>query len=189
MNPLYHDLTPPGWKSLGSLNEFLTFTAGIPTEEQAEQLHQDIFIVMSPDRKTTIDLGWYPDSDSNGAFTIFYVENEDWDEPTASFNTRSIGEAMRVFAAWIFMNWPADGGHYYDHTAIAKNIRHYFTEKPEVTCPEHRVFSRDRRKYNGNGYTFCEGCDKDNRAERSWDFAKLRAMNWLRNFADFHRGT
>lgn len=61
-----------------------------------EQLTEDIWQFKLPDG-SLLDIGWYPDSDPNGAFTCFHISKEDpeaWGKPLSEIRTRILSEVF-----------------------------------------------------------------------------------------------
>lgn len=52
-----------------------------------------------------IDLGWYPDSDPNGSFTLLAILNENWDKPLLKFSSRSKDEIVKTLEKWLFVDF------------------------------------------------------------------------------------
>ncbi|MDE6727964.1 MAG: GNAT family N-acetyltransferase [Oscillospiraceae bacterium] len=52
-----------------------------------------------------IDLGWYPDGDPNGKFTIRAILDRDWYEPLLEFSSRSKDEIVKTLEKWLFVDF------------------------------------------------------------------------------------
>lgn len=61
-------------------NEF-DINPDISFEEQIWSFKEDILQIEFVDDKYLIDIGWYPEFDPNGAFTIKVVNDFDWSNP------------------------------------------------------------------------------------------------------------
>ena len=49
-----------------------------------------------------IDLGWYPDGEPKGAYTLQAILNDDWEAPLLEMRTRSSREAADALERWLF---------------------------------------------------------------------------------------
>ena len=52
-----------------------------------------------------IDLGWYPDGDSDGKFTLRAVPDNNWDEPLLEFSSRSKDAIVQTLEKWLFVEF------------------------------------------------------------------------------------
>ncbi|MGG1663939.1 hypothetical protein [Brevibacillus sp. NRS-1366] len=72
-----------------TFNEF-NVKSDIPLLEQLPELKEDLFQITDKDEKYTIDIGWYPSMDSDGAFKIIVVKDKQWDCPVYMRETREL---------------------------------------------------------------------------------------------------
>ncbi|MBD2871221.1 hypothetical protein [Paenibacillus arenilitoris] len=73
------------------------------TPEAYEELKEDLIQIVYSNR-FLIDVGWYPSFQENGQFTLFLIENNDWEKPVFKKRTRSIKvvrEIIEEYAAYI----------------------------------------------------------------------------------------
>ena len=52
-----------------------------------------------------IDLGWYPEGDPDGEFTLRAIMDRDWYEPLLEFSSRSKDEIVKTLEKWLFVDF------------------------------------------------------------------------------------
>lgn len=57
---------------------------------------QDLLQLRHKRSNILLDLGWYPDGDSNGAYKIELIKDDDWMNPIKSFNSNSKDEIVKM---------------------------------------------------------------------------------------------
>jgi hypothetical protein len=77
-----------------------------PLKEQIWELNEDILQAVYSDNEGnhyTLDLGWYPEFDINGHFTICLIKNYDWENPLMKVNcdTASLRGNLKKFIDYI----------------------------------------------------------------------------------------
>lgn len=71
--------------------------------EAYEELKEDLIQIVYSNQ-FLIDVGWYPSFQENGKFTLFLIENNDWEKPVFKKRTRSIKvvrKTIEEYAAYI----------------------------------------------------------------------------------------
>ena len=64
-------------------------------EDQCEYLLEDL-IQVEYDDSLLLDIGWYPECDPKGDFTIYLIREFDWDKPLEKINVRNIEEIINA---------------------------------------------------------------------------------------------
>ncbi|MGB0868823.1 MAG: hypothetical protein ACPGSD_04425 [Flavobacteriales bacterium] len=75
----------------------------IPFEERNHfVLLEDIaqFSCKTSDGNLTMDLGWYPEENKDGAYTLLLIKDFDWDKPVEKFQTRNGNEIAKTIQVW-----------------------------------------------------------------------------------------
>lgn len=74
-----------GWKV-----EFNNFCECEPDscENFGEHFVEDLLRLTNSKFNLILDLGWYPSSDENGAYKLFFVKDYIWDQPLEYFESR-----------------------------------------------------------------------------------------------------
>ena len=89
---------PAGWEVV--LNKFLEIDVeDCPIgNENWMDFTEDIAYLRRKNKKYNvgIDLGWYPDTDPNGAFHVKVIIDENWEKPIMDYVTRDRKEAVKV---------------------------------------------------------------------------------------------
>lgn len=89
---------PAGWEVV--LNKFLEIDVeDCPIgNENWMDFTEDIAYLRRKNKKYNvgIDLGWYPDTDPNGAFHVKVIIDENWENPIMDYVTRDRKEAVKV---------------------------------------------------------------------------------------------
>lgn len=73
------------------------------TPEAYEELKEDLIQIVYSDQ-FIIDVGWYPSFQENGKFTLYLIQNNDWERPVFKKRTRSVKVVMKTieeYAAYI----------------------------------------------------------------------------------------
>lgn len=52
-------------------------------------------------KKIALDLGWYPEANANGQFTLFVIKDDNWDSPLAEFSSRSQSQIVNTIESWL----------------------------------------------------------------------------------------
>lgn len=76
-------------------NEFYSYDPSLMFEEDLslEYLSEDLLQIHLDDKNTTIDLGWYGNlGTNNGAFKIYVIKNQDWENPLKIETSKSLKE-------------------------------------------------------------------------------------------------
>lgn len=68
-----------------------------------------------------IDLGWYPEGDPNGSFTLYAILNEDWEKPLLTFSSRCKDDIVRTLEKWLFVEFMPK--HFINEEIFRKNHR------------------------------------------------------------------
>lgn len=68
-----------------------------------------------------IDLGWYPEGDPNGSFTLYAILNEDWENPLLTFSSRCKDDIVRTLEKWLFVEFMPK--HFINEEIFRKNHR------------------------------------------------------------------
>lgn len=53
----------------------------------------------------TLDLGWYPDGDPNGAFLLQAILDDDWEKPLLQFQSKSKDAVVKMLEQWLFQEF------------------------------------------------------------------------------------
>src|SRR4051812_8605614 len=53
-------------------------------------LDEDLLQIVEAREDYRLDVGWYPELDETGAFTLVMIRGGDWDNPVFTFSTRSL---------------------------------------------------------------------------------------------------
>ncbi len=64
-------------------------------EDQWENLLEDL-VQVEYDNSLILDIGWYPECDPKGHFTICLIKELDWDNPLEKINVRSKEEIIKA---------------------------------------------------------------------------------------------
>lgn len=62
-------------------NELYLLDEGIALANQVNNLKEDLLQVESKDKKYILDVGWYPEFDISGYFTVMIIRKYDWEDP------------------------------------------------------------------------------------------------------------
>lgn len=104
---------PPGWELVFYKLEALE-ADGLKEDDDAWLFHfvEDILYMCSKrsrrknkrteEQTVSIDLGWYPEGEPKGAYTLAAVLNENWEEPLLEFSARSTREVVETMEFWLF---------------------------------------------------------------------------------------
>ena len=82
---------PPDWSSWGALPDALP---PVGEESEWDSMTEDLWQAASPDRRYTIDVGWYPEASPDGAFTCHLVVDADWERPRLRHRTPDLHEVQ-----------------------------------------------------------------------------------------------
>ena len=52
-----------------------------------------------------LDLGWYPEGDPNGSFTLYAILNENWESPLLTFSSRCKDDIVHTLEKWLFVDF------------------------------------------------------------------------------------
>jgi hypothetical protein len=66
------------------------FDSDVPLNLQEYSLIEDILLAEYVDY--SIDVGWYPEFDLNGHFSVMIVKNDDWENPIMKKECRTLTE-------------------------------------------------------------------------------------------------
>ncbi len=69
--------------------------AEIPLEEQIFSLQEDMIQIAFGDR-FTLDVGWYPEMNPEGQFSVVAIIDEDWENLLSKINCRTLAELKRA---------------------------------------------------------------------------------------------
>lgn len=69
-------------------NEF-NISLNVEFDKQTDKLLEDL-LQIKYDNDIIIDVGWYPEYDANGSFSIQVIKDYNWDEPILLKKSRSI---------------------------------------------------------------------------------------------------
>lgn len=98
MNKLQPLRVPAGWNVV--FNKFLEVDIENWSSDDVNWINftEDITYFRRENRKYNIgiDLGWYPDTDPQGAFHIKIILNENWEKPAMEYVTRIRKEAVEI---------------------------------------------------------------------------------------------
>mgnify|MGYP001104360330 CR=1 FL=1 len=98
MNKLQPLRVPAGWNVV--FNKFLEVDIENWSSDDVNWINftEDITYLRRENRKYNIgiDLGWYPDTDPQGAFHIKVILNENWEKPAMEYVTRMRKEAVEI---------------------------------------------------------------------------------------------
>ena len=67
----------------------------IPFEKQWYSYKEDMLQVQFGDR-FILDVGWYPEDDQNGNFTVLAIENQDWMNPVSQIKCKTLDELKKA---------------------------------------------------------------------------------------------
>lgn len=94
---------PSGWEVV--INKFLDVdvTQCSSEEDVWLDLTQDILHIRSTIKKNKIgiDLGWYPENDSTGAFHLIVIEDGNWEEPLQEIDSRDKDEIVNQIETFL----------------------------------------------------------------------------------------
>lgn len=103
---------PPGWVCIWNKLESAE-PADVPEGDSAWLFTyvQDMTYFRREGKEYTIsiDLGWYPDGDPNGAYRLEAILDDDWTHPLLSFTSRSTKEIVETMEFWMFSRIPRYG--------------------------------------------------------------------------------
>jgi hypothetical protein len=99
---------PAGWHVV--CNQFFDiepgedlYIDGLPEGNAWELFLQDMLLIRNDSKKLNLDLGWQPEADPSGLFTLRLIKNEDWSNPVASFETSSKSEIVDKINSWLYV--------------------------------------------------------------------------------------
>ena len=78
-------------KGVVSIYNELRLTSDLQLEDQLDSLTEDLVQIIY-DNNYIIDLGWYPEYEANGCFSIYIIKDNDWDNPVNQISCRDIDE-------------------------------------------------------------------------------------------------
>jgi len=89
-----------------NLNEFTEIDPNNINEEAEDEdiwfnFKQDLLQIENKHFRILIDLGWYPDFNSEGNFRFVLIRDYQWDEPVRSIQTRNKDEIVAIIESWL----------------------------------------------------------------------------------------
>lgn len=94
---------PAGWEIV--INKFLDADVRQydPDSTIWFDLTQDILHIRSTRKRSNaaIDLGWYPENDSTGAFHLIVIKEDNWENPLEEFDSRSKDEIVEKIETFL----------------------------------------------------------------------------------------
>ena len=97
---------PSGWTV--NYNEFKEIEPEFETfDDRSGEFKEDILQLVHPRAGVIVDLGWYPQHQRRGRFTLLAVRiNDDdqageWDRPLERMRTRSKQKVVRTIESWL----------------------------------------------------------------------------------------
>jgi hypothetical protein len=97
---------PAGWNVVS--NNFFDvepgdniYINGLPDGDIWELFLQDMLLLRDERNQLLLDLGWQPEADPNGNYSLILIKNEDWSNPIASHESQSKSEIVDKINSWL----------------------------------------------------------------------------------------
>ena len=93
-----------GWKV--EFNDFTEYDLSVDDKSLAhtyliEDLLQLSFTHKDNSTILLIDLGWYPDGDTDGSYKLYMIKDYNWDAPLEAFETKQKAEIISRIEYWV----------------------------------------------------------------------------------------
>lgn len=99
MHPLQQFDLQPGWKI--TWNDFTEYDIGLHGDQDMFHLHEDLLQLHHEAKDLTLDLGWYPSFNTDGAYILLLIKHSDWDSPLKRIESRSKEEITAHLEQWM----------------------------------------------------------------------------------------
>lgn len=100
---MFYELQPlrimSGWEVV--FNNFTEYDISLHDKKDISELTEDLLQLYNGGFNLTVDLGWYPESDTKGSYILILVKDYNWEKPLEKVRTRLKREVIDCIEKWV----------------------------------------------------------------------------------------